>query len=113
MHGVRVGYTQEGVAKTIEADFCFCAMPLMTLRKIQHDLSAPYRKVVDECTYDGYYKVAWESRRFWEQDYNIYGGLEFVNTGCNPVWLPPGICLASVACWSQAMTRRPARHLES
>ena len=34
------------------------------------------------------YKIAWESRRFWEQDYNIYGGLEFVNTGCSPVWFP-------------------------
>jgi len=86
--GVRVGYTQGGVAKSVEADFCFCAMPLVTLKKVQADLSPPYRKVVDECTYDGSYKIAWESRRFWEQDYNIYGGLEFVNSGCSPVWLP-------------------------
>ena len=34
------------------------------------------------------YKIAWESRRFWEQDYNIYGGLEFFNTGCSPIWFP-------------------------
>jgi len=34
------------------------------------------------------YKVAWESRRFWEQDYNIYGGLSFVAQGPSPVWYP-------------------------
>jgi monoamine oxidase len=44
--------------------------------------------VIEECTYSGSYKIAWESRRFWEQDYNIYGGLEFLKTGCSPVWLP-------------------------
>jgi monoamine oxidase len=32
--------------------------------------------------------MAWESRRFWEQDYNIYGGLEFLATGPSPVWFP-------------------------
>lgn len=86
--GVRVGYMQHGTAKAIEADFCVCAMPLVMLRKIPHDLSTSYKKVVDECSYAGFYKVAWESRRFWEQDYNVYGGLEFLTPGCSPVWLP-------------------------
>ena len=86
--GVRIGYTQGGAAKSIEADFCICTLPLTTMRKIPNDLSAPYKKIIAECTYDGAYKIAWESRRFWEQDYNIYGGLEFVNTGCSPIWLP-------------------------
>jgi monoamine oxidase len=86
--GVKVGYTQNGVTKALEADFCICALPLNILRKIPNDLSAPYKKVVEECTYASAYKVAWESRRFWEQDYNIYGGLEFVNVGCSPIWFP-------------------------
>lgn len=86
--GVRIGYTQVGQAKSLEADFCLCGMPLMLLKKTPNDFSAPYKKVIDECTYDGAYKVAWESRRFWERDYNIYGGLEFLSTGCSPVWFP-------------------------
>jgi monoamine oxidase len=86
--GVRIGYTHAGQSKSIEADFCFCGMPLMLLKKIPTDFSAPYKKVIDECTYAGAYKIAWESRRFWEQDYNIYGGLEFLNTGCSPIWFP-------------------------
>src|ERR1035438_6092124 len=86
--GVRIGYTQDGAAKSIEAQYCICAMPLTILKKTPNDFSAPYKKVIDECTYAHAYKVAWESRRFWEQDYNIYGGLEFLSTGCSPVWFP-------------------------
>ncbi len=86
--GVKVGYTLNGAAKTIDADFCVCAMPLTILKKIPNDFSAPYKKVIEECSYSQAYKIAWESRRFWEQDYNIYGGLEFVSTGCSPIWFP-------------------------
>ena len=86
--GVRVGYAMDGSAQTIEADYCICAMPLTILKRTANDFSAPYKKVVDECTYSSAYKIAWESRRFWEQDYNIYGGLEFVKTGCSPIWFP-------------------------
>ncbi len=86
--GVRVEYTHKGAPKALEADYCVCALPLTVLRKIPNDFSAPYTKVMDECVYAHAYKVAWESRRFWEQDYNIYGGLEFVTTGCSPVWFP-------------------------
>ena len=86
--GVQVGYMNNGSAKAIEADYCICAMPLTILKKTPNDFSAPYKKVIDECTYASAYKIAWESRRFWEQDYNIYGGLEFVNVGCSPIWFP-------------------------
>ena len=86
--GVTVTYKQKGVTKTIEADYCICTMPLTLLRSTPNDFSASYKKVIDECTYASAYKIAWESRRFWEQDYNIYGGLEFVTTGCSPIWFP-------------------------
>jgi monoamine oxidase len=86
--GVRIGYADNGVPGSIEADYCICTLPLVSLRKIPNDLSAPYRKVVDECSYSAAFKIAWESRRFWEQDYNIYGGLEFCNVGLSPIWLP-------------------------
>ncbi|MDP9050584.1 MAG: FAD-dependent oxidoreductase [Acidobacteriota bacterium] len=86
--GVRIEYTQKGAVKSIEGDYCICALPLTILKKTPNDFSGPYKKVIEECTYAKAYKVAWESRRFWEQDYNIYGGLEFVNAGCSPVWFP-------------------------
>jgi monoamine oxidase len=86
--GVRVGYTHEGRHRMMEADYCVCALPLTMMKKMPNDLSAPYQQVIEQCTYSQSYKIAWESRRFWEQDYNIYGGLEFLKTGCSPVWLP-------------------------
>lgn len=86
--GVRVGYTHAGQPRMIEADFCVCALPLSMMKTMPNDLSAAYSQVIEECTYSPTYKIAWESRRFWEQDYNIYGGLEFLKTGCSPVWLP-------------------------
>ena len=86
--GVAVTYKQKGIAKTVEADYCICTMPLTLLRATPNDFSASYKKVIDECTYSSAYKIAWESRRFWEQDYNIYGGLEFVTVGCSPIWFP-------------------------
>ena len=86
--GVRIGYMQKGTAKSLEAEYCICALPIPILAKTPSDISAPYKKIFAETTYASAYKIAWESRRFWEQDYNIYGGLEFVNTGCSPIWFP-------------------------
>ncbi len=86
--GVRIGYTEHGRPHTLEAAFCLCSVPLSVLRTIPGDFSPPYRKIIEESTYASAYKVAWESRRFWEQDDNIYGGLEFVSDGPSPVWLP-------------------------
>ena len=86
--GVLVSYAQGGATKQIEASYCICAMPFALLKKIPHDLSPEFKKVVDDSTMAGSYKVAWESRRFWEQDYNIYGGLSFVAQGPSPIWYP-------------------------
>ena len=86
--GVQISYTEGGTAKQIDATYCICAMPFSMIKKIPHDLSPDFKKVIDESTMAGSYKVAWESRRFWEQDYNIYGGLSFVSQGPSPVWYP-------------------------
>src|SRR5271168_3276145 len=86
--GVRIGYEQGGEKRQIEAAYCVCALPFSMLKKIPNDLSAPFKRVIDECTMGASFKIAWESRRFWEQDYNIYGGLSFVSQGPSPVWYP-------------------------
>jgi monoamine oxidase len=88
--GVRVSYRQQDIDKTLETDYCLCSLPLAMLKKIPNDFSDPVRAVIAQCTYGNAYKIAWESRRFWEQDFNIYGGLENVAAGPNPVWLPSG-----------------------
>ncbi len=87
-NGVRVSYTQGSATKQVEASYCIMAMPFSILKKIPNDLSPPFKKVVDESTMASSYKIAWESRRFWEQDYNIYGGLSYLMQGPSPIWYP-------------------------
>jgi monoamine oxidase len=89
-HGVAVTYTQGGKEQQIEAAYCICNLPFSMLKQIPNDLAPEFKRVVDESTQAGYYKVAWESRRFWEQDYNIFGGLSFVMQGPSPIWYPSG-----------------------
>ena len=83
-NGVRVSYTQNGAAKQVDAAYCIIAMPFSILKKIPNDLSAPFKQVVDESTMGSAYKIAWESRRFWERDYNIYGGTVVSGAGAEP-----------------------------
>ena len=87
-HGVRVGYTHAGQAHQIEAAYCICALPFSMLKKIPNDLSPAFQQVIDGSTMGASFKIAWESRRFWEQDYNIFGGLSFVAQGPSPIWYP-------------------------
>jgi monoamine oxidase len=58
------------------------------LKKIPNDLSAPFKRVIENCAIGGAVKIAWESRRFWEQEYNIYGGLSYLSEGLSPIWYP-------------------------
>lgn len=86
--GVRVTYSKAGASHSIEADYAVCAMPLTILRKIKADLDPAHRSVVESAQYRSSFKIPWESRRFWETDYNIYGGLSFLSQGPSPVWYP-------------------------
>jgi len=86
--GVRITYEKAGAAHSLEADYAVCAMPLTILRKIKADLDADHRRVVQNAQYRSSFKIPWESQRFWETEYNIYGGLSFLSQGPSPIWYP-------------------------
>jgi monoamine oxidase len=86
--GVMVSYTHGGAEKQIEAKYCVVALPFEILKKIPNDLSPEFKNAVDGSTPFGFYKVAWESRRFWERNYNIYGGISYLAEAPNTVWYP-------------------------
>ena len=92
--GVSVTYTQGGLEKNLEAQYCVVALPFEILKKMDNDLSPAFKSVVTGSVASGSYKIAWESRRFWEQDYNIYGGLSFLSQGPSPVWYPSANIMA-------------------
>jgi len=88
--GVRIGYRDRKTraAAAFEADCCICAMPLSILKTIDTDFSPEFKQAIDAATYDSAYKIAWESRRFWEQDFSIYGGISFPKQTVGVVWYP-------------------------
>ena len=86
--GAKITYTQNGAAKQIEAAYCITTLPFSILKRIPNDFSAPYQQVIADSTMGSSMKIAWESRRFWETDFNIYGGLSFLSQGLSPLWYP-------------------------
>ena len=74
--------------KTIEADYCICAMPLTIARTLDADFSAPIRAILDQVQYDSAYKIAWEAPRFWEKEANIFGGISYLQQTVDLVWYP-------------------------
>src|SRR5215470_13373286 len=90
-NGVRVIYAQNGIEKSISGDFCICALPVKMLQSIENDFSPQVRKAIQDTRYTDSYKIAWESKRFWETEYNIYGGISWLSDGpINMVWYPSG-----------------------
>jgi monoamine oxidase len=88
-NGVRISYTQGGNEKSVDADYCICALPVTILKTIPNDFSPRIRTAIETTTYADAYKIAWESKRFWETERNIYGGISFLSTGpINLVWYP-------------------------
>jgi len=88
--GVTVDYKdrKRGKTESVEGDFCICAVPLTMLKSVKSNLSPDIKQAVSDVTYDSAYKIAWESPRFWESDYHIYGGLSYLQQTVNVVWYP-------------------------
>jgi len=94
--GVRVIYA-EGEArrmKALEASYCVCALPPMLLAATANDLSPRVKAALALVSFAPAYKIAWQSRRFWEQENNIYGGISWLADG--PISLESGAVLANV-----------------
>jgi monoamine oxidase len=88
-NGVRIVYTQGGSRKLLEADYCICALPLAIVKSIPNDFSARIKQAIAKTEYADGFKIAWESKRFWETDFNIYGGISWVVSGpVELVWYP-------------------------
>ena len=79
--GVRVLYAERSANRSLDAAYCISTLPLSVLKTIKHDLSPRVAAAMNQVEYASGYKIAWESRRFWEQDDNIYGGISWLSTG--------------------------------
>ena len=89
--GTRIVYSQNGIEKAILADYCIAALPVTSLNGVRNDFSPRVRKAIEDTKYYDSYKIGWESRRFWETESNIYGGISWLFDGpINMVFYPSG-----------------------
>jgi len=72
--------TVTGQTGSTTADFCVCAMPATILSQIELQVSPAKIAAVKALPYSSPMKIGLEmKRRFWEEDYHIYGGHSFTD----------------------------------
>jgi monoamine oxidase len=90
--GVRVVIedTASGGKQAAEADYCICTLPLTVLSDVASDLDAEYAGAIRGIDYVAAVKLGWQaSRRFWEEDEAIYGGISYVDDVLiEQIWYP-------------------------
>jgi monoamine oxidase len=88
--GVAISYLDRRTGKRgfIDAAYCLVTIPLKVLSGIDADFSADHRAGIGGVVYGNAIKIAWQSRRFWETDAGIYGGISWVKGPTAQVWYP-------------------------
>jgi monoamine oxidase len=89
-NGVGIDYLDKrsGKRNSIDATYCIVTIPLKVLAAVEADFSAEHRAAIAGVAYGNALKIAWQSRRFWETDSQIYGGISWVKGPTAMVWYP-------------------------
>ncbi len=118
--GVSVVYTdrRSGKQHAIDGAFCLVTIPLKVLDPIENDFSVTHKSAIRSVEYGNALKIAWQSRRFWETEDQIYGGISWVKGPTAVAWYPSdrfftpkGILLGGYATRGEvdALAARPLR----
>jgi monoamine oxidase len=87
--GVNIVYQDAGGGSlSIAADYCICSIPATVLRQINNDFSTQHAAAIQSFVYTQTVKVAYQSRRFWEQEQSIYGGISWTDQDITQIWYP-------------------------
>ena len=91
--GVRIVYGSlaTGEEKALEADYAICTFPLSVLALVDADFSPAVKAAIEESkdSYAKAVKVGFQAeRRFWEEDFNIYGGISWTEKDITQIWYP-------------------------
>jgi monoamine oxidase len=89
--GVRITWKHAGTGteQRVHAPFVIITIPFSALAGIDADFSASAQAAIASVEYIPAAKVAFHaSRRFWEQDQQIYGGISWTSRDATQVWYP-------------------------
>ncbi len=90
-NGARIVWrdTRTGREHAIEAPFVVITIPLPVLRSIPADFAPDIRSAIEAVEYVPAGKIAFQAtRRFWELDDGIYGGISWTARDITQVWYP-------------------------
>jgi monoamine oxidase len=88
-NGTRVIYRDRfGMSLSLDADYCVCTIPATVLRTIASDFASAHQAAINSFSYAAAGKIAFQSRRFWEQEHNIYGGISWTTQDITQIWYP-------------------------
>jgi monoamine oxidase len=82
---------KSAATRATKADFVVCTLPLPVLCKIAADFSQPLKQAISNGakSYVPAGKIAFHSaRRWWETDYNLYGGISWTSRDITQIWYP-------------------------
>ncbi len=78
-----------GAAQEVRADWCVCALPLTILSQLPINVSAPMMAAIDAVPYTSSVKFGLQfSRRFWEEDEHIFGGISYTDLPIRQISYP-------------------------
>lgn len=78
-----------GQKGTSSADYCVCTIPATILSQIDLQVGAPMKAALKALPYSNSVKMGLEmKRRFWEEDYSIYGGHSFTDQAIGLISYP-------------------------
>ena len=81
--------TASGQAGQSKADWCVNTIPLAVLSQLDMQVGAPLQAAMKAVGYNGQVKIGLEfKRRFWEEDYAIYGGHSFTDQAIGLISYP-------------------------
>jgi monoamine oxidase len=75
----------------IDADFVICTLPLPVLRSVASDFSEAVKRAIEigAKNYVPAGKLAfYSSRRWWETDHQLYGGVSWTTADITQIWYP-------------------------
>ena len=87
-NGAKILYEKNGIQVEHNADYCICTIPTTVLRDIPNDFSGAHKAEINSFIYSNAAKLAFQSRRFWEQDHSIFGGISWTNQDITQIWYP-------------------------
>ena len=78
-----------GRSVSVTADFCITTIPFAGFRNIRTNFSRRKKAALKKGgNYENSVKMGWKSRRWWEEDLGIYGGVSYTTRDIEQIWYP-------------------------